>query len=59
MTSRTDKVSAGNSGAAYMTEHRKRKRLEGNCNNVTKRKDLNAERRREYRETHKQLSTEL
>jgi hypothetical protein len=35
MTSRGDKMSAGNNRAAYMWEYRKRKRLEeDNCNNV-------------------------
>jgi hypothetical protein len=59
MTSRTDKMSAGNSRAAYMREYRKRKRLqENNCNNVPKRTKLHAERQREYRETHKNLSAE-
>jgi hypothetical protein len=57
MTSRADKRSAGNSRAAYMIEYRKRKRLEeDNCNNVPKRTNLHAERQREYRETHKNLS---
>jgi hypothetical protein len=38
MMSRTDKMSAGNSRAAYMRQYRKRKRLEeDNCNNVPKR----------------------
>jgi hypothetical protein len=37
MTSRTDKMSAGNSRAACMREYKKSKRLEeGNCNNVPK-----------------------
>jgi hypothetical protein len=53
MTSRTDKMSAGNSRAAYITEYMKRKRLVDNCNNAPKRKKLNAERQSEYRETHK------
>jgi hypothetical protein len=44
---------AGNSHAACMRENRKRKWLEeGNCNNVRKWTKLNAERTREYRETH-------
>jgi hypothetical protein len=52
-------MSAGNSRAAYMREYRKRKRLEeDNCNNVPKRTELNAERQREYRGTHKNLSAE-
>jgi hypothetical protein len=52
MTSRTKKISVGNSRAAYMREYRKRKRLEeDNCNNVPKRTKLNAEQQREYRET--------
>jgi hypothetical protein len=35
MTSRTDKMCAGNSRGAYMREYRKRQRLEeDNCNNV-------------------------
>jgi hypothetical protein len=59
MRSRSDKMSAGNSRAAYMREYRKRKRLEEDtCNNVTKRKKLHAERKREYREGHKNLSAE-
>jgi hypothetical protein len=38
MTSHTDKMSAGNSHAAYMRQYRKRKQLEEeNCNNVPKR----------------------
>jgi hypothetical protein len=54
MTSRTNKMPAGNSRAAYMREYRKRKPLEeDNCNNVPKRKKLHAERQRECRETHK------
>jgi hypothetical protein len=60
MTSRIDKMTAGNSRAAYMREYKKRKRIEeDNCNNVPKRTKLNAERQREYRETHKNLSAEL
>jgi actin-related protein len=56
MTSRTDKLSAGN---ACVREYRKRKRLEEeNCNNVPKRTKLHAERQREYRETRKNLSAE-
>jgi hypothetical protein len=44
----------------HMREYRKRKRLEeDNCNNAPKRAKLNAERQREYRETHKNLSGEL
>jgi hypothetical protein len=35
-------MSAGNSRAAYMTEYRKRRRLEDNCNNVPKRTKLHA-----------------
>jgi hypothetical protein len=50
---------AGSSRAAYMREYRKRRRLEEKWNNVTKRTKLNAERQREYRETHKNLSAEL
>jgi hypothetical protein len=53
-------MSAGNSRAAYMRVYKKMKRLEeDNCNNVSKRKKLNAERQREFRETHKNLSAEL
>jgi hypothetical protein len=38
MMPHTDKMSAGNSGAAYVREYRKRKWLEeDNCNNVSKR----------------------
>jgi hypothetical protein len=60
MKSRTDKVSHGNSRAAYMREYKKKKQLEeDNCNNVPKRKKLNAERQREYKETHKNVSAEL
>jgi hypothetical protein len=45
MASRTDKMSAGNSRAAYMREYRKGGRLEeDNCNNVPKRSKLHAER---------------
>jgi hypothetical protein len=52
-------MSAGNSRAAYMREYRKRKRLEeDNCNNVTKRTKLHAERQREYGEIHKNLTAE-
>jgi hypothetical protein len=58
MTSRTIKSSAGNNRAAYMTEYRKRKRLEDNCNNVPKRTKLHAEGQREYRETHNNLYVE-
>jgi hypothetical protein len=51
--------SNNNSRAAYVREYRKRKRLEeDNCNNVPKRTKLHAERRRKYRETHKNLSAE-
>jgi hypothetical protein len=54
MTSRTDKMSASNSCAAYMKEYRKRKRLEEDSRtNVPKRTKFNFERQREYRETHK------
>jgi hypothetical protein len=54
MTSRTDKMTAGNSRAAYMREYRKRKRLEDdNFNNVPKWTKLHAEQHREYKETHK------
>jgi hypothetical protein len=43
-------MSASNSRAAYMREYWKRKRLEAdNCNNVSKRTKLNAERQRDYR----------
>jgi hypothetical protein len=50
---------AGNSRATYMREYKKRERLEeGNCNNVPKRTELRAERQSEYREAHKNLSTE-
>jgi hypothetical protein len=59
MASGTDKMSTGNSRAAYMREYRKRKRLEeDNCNNIPKGTKLHAERQREYRETHKNLSAE-
>jgi hypothetical protein len=59
MTSRTNKMTAGSSRAAHMREYRKRKRLEeDNCNNVFKRTKLNAQRQREYRETHKTVSAE-
>jgi hypothetical protein len=59
MTSRTAKMSAGNSCAAYMREYRKRRRLEeDNCNIVPKRTKLHAEQHREYRETHKNLTAE-
>jgi hypothetical protein len=52
-------MSTGNSRAAYMREHRKMKRLEeDNCNNVPKQTNLHAERQREYREIHKNLSAE-
>jgi L-rhamnose mutarotase len=51
-------MSAINSHAAYMREYRKRKLLEDNCNNVPKRTKLNAERQREYRETHTNLYVE-
>jgi predicted glycosyl hydrolase (DUF1957 family) len=52
-------MSAGNSRAAYMRYYRKRKRLqEDNCNIVPKRTKLLAERQREYRETHRNLSSE-
>jgi hypothetical protein len=50
MTARTDKMSAGNSRAAYRRKYRKRKRLEeDNYNNVLKWINLNAERHRDYR----------
>jgi hypothetical protein len=58
MTSCTDNIADGNSRAAYMREYKKRKRLEDNCNNVPKRTKLHAERHREYRETHKNVSAE-
>jgi hypothetical protein len=59
MTSRADKMSAGHSRAAYMREYRKRKRLEeDNCNNVPERIKLQAEQKRECRETLKNLSAE-
>jgi hypothetical protein len=52
-------MSAGNSRAAYMSEYRKRKRLEeGNYYNVHRRTKLNAERQREYRETHRNIFAE-
>jgi hypothetical protein len=51
-------LSAGNSRAAYMREYKKTKRLEDTCNNEPKRTKLQAERQREYRETHKNLSAE-
>jgi hypothetical protein len=52
-------MSAGMSRAVYMREYRKSKRLqEDNCNNVPKRTKLNAERQREYRETHRNTSAE-
>jgi hypothetical protein len=51
---------AGNIRAAYMSEHRKGKRLEeDNCFNVPKRTKLNVEEQREYTETHKNLCAEL
>jgi hypothetical protein len=57
MTSRTDKMSAGNSRAAYMREYNERKRLEKQYfNNIPKRPTLNAERQSEYKETYKNLS---
>jgi hypothetical protein len=57
MTSRTHKISAGNSRAAYMREYKKRKRLEeDNCSNVPKRTKLNSERQREYKEIQKYKS---
>jgi hypothetical protein len=57
--SRTDKMSAGKSRAAYMREYRKSRRLEeNNCNNVPKRAKLSDERQREYRETHRNISAE-
>jgi hypothetical protein len=44
----------------YIREYMKRKELEDdNWNNVPKRTKLHAELRREYRETHKNLSAEL
>jgi hypothetical protein len=58
MTSRTDKVSAGNTRAAYMREWRKRKRSEDDCNNVPKGTKLHAERQREYIEKRITLSAE-
>jgi hypothetical protein len=48
-------MSAGSSHAAYMRGYRKTKRLEDNCNNVSKITKLNAEQQREYRETHKSM----
>jgi hypothetical protein len=51
MTSRAD-----NSRAAY-NKYRKRKRIEeDNCNNESKRTKSHAERQREYRETHENVS---
>jgi hypothetical protein len=59
MTSRTEEVSASITCAAYMREYRKGWWLEeDSCNNVPKRKKLNAERKREYRETYKNLSAD-
>jgi hypothetical protein len=59
MTSRTDKISAGNSRASYMRQYRKKKRLQEDiCNNVPKRTKFHAERQREYRHTHENLSAE-
>jgi hypothetical protein len=59
MTSRTDKMSAGNNRAAYMRDYRERKRLEDdNCNNVSKRTKWHAKQQREYRGTHKHISAE-
>jgi hypothetical protein len=53
-------MSAGNDRAAYMSEYKKRKRIEEDkCNNVPKRTKLNAERLLEYTKTHKDLSAEL
>jgi hypothetical protein len=55
--SRTEKMSAGNSRAAYMREYNKRKRLEEHYfNNVPKWPTLNADRQSEYKETHKNSS---
>jgi hypothetical protein len=60
MMSNTDKMSAGNSRAAYMREYRKRKWLEeDNCNNVPERTKLNAEQQHQCRETHNNLSADL
>jgi hypothetical protein len=57
MTTRTDKISAGNSCAAYMREYNKRKQLEEYYfNNIPQRPTLNADRQREYKETHKNSS---
>jgi hypothetical protein len=53
MTSRTDKMSAGNSHDSYMREYKKRKRLEESNCNIHKRTKLHAERQHEYREAHK------
>jgi hypothetical protein len=59
MTSRTDKLSAGNSRVAYVREYKKLKRLEeDNCNNVPKRTILQAERKCHYREIHENLPAE-
>jgi hypothetical protein len=53
-------MSVGNSRAACTREDLKRKRSEeGNCNNVPKRRKLNAEGQREYRETYKNISAEF
>jgi hypothetical protein len=41
-----------------MKQYRKRKQIQDNCNNVPKRTKLHAERQREYRYTHKNLSAE-
>jgi hypothetical protein len=50
MKSRTEKISAGNSRAAYMREYKKRKQLVGDySNNVPKRTKLNAERQRYHK----------
>jgi hypothetical protein len=51
-------MSAGNSCAAYMRQYRKSRLQEDTCNTLSKRTKLHAERRREYRETHKILSAE-
>jgi hypothetical protein len=56
MTSRIDKMSAGITGGAYVREYRME---EDNCKNVPKGTKLHAEREREYRDTHKNLSAEL
>jgi hypothetical protein len=58
MMSCIDKISAGNSRAAYMRVQRKQLE-EDTCNNVPNQTKLNAGQQREYTETHKNLSAEF